>query len=132
MEMLAFPARPYGAANEGIRKRPSLRAWERDVEGLRTGDGRVLPPLLRIEIDRLRRRLVLILELIRELEIDRAHAEEAVEAADRMTGKITALRRVRGTGPNGFSVLGPRRGFLKISHPGSWMRTCEMYTAPFW
>ena len=90
---------------QGIRKRPSLRAWERDVEGLRTGDGRVLPPLLRIEIDRLRRRLVLILELIRELEIDRAHAEEAANAADRMTGKITALRRVRGIGENFAAVL---------------------------
>ena len=90
---------------QGIRKRPSLRAWERNVEGLRTGDGRVLPPLLRIEIDRLRRRLVLILELIRELEIDRAHAEEAADAADRMTGKITALRRVRGIGENFAAVL---------------------------
>ena len=90
---------------QGIRKRPSLRTWERDVEGLRTGDGRVLPPLLRIEIDRLRRRLVLILELIRELEIDRARAEEAADAADRMTGKITALKRVRGIGENFAAVL---------------------------
>ena len=90
---------------QGIRKRPSLRAWERDVEGLRTGDGRVLPPLLRMEIDRLRRRLVLILGLIRELEIDRAHAEEAADAADRMTGKTTALRRVRGIGENFAAVL---------------------------
>jgi transposase len=90
---------------QGIRKRPSLRAWERNVEGLRTGDGRVLPPLLRIEIDRLRRRLVLILELVRELEIDRAQAEEAADAADRMTGKITALRRVRGIGENFAAVL---------------------------
>jgi transposase len=61
--------------------------------------------LLRIEIDRLRRRLVLILELIRELEIDRAHAEEAADAADRMTGKITALRRIRGIGENFAAVL---------------------------
>ena len=90
---------------QGIRKRPSLRAWERDVEGLRTGDGRILPPLLRIEIDRLRRRLVLVLELIRELEIDRARAEEAADAADRMTGKITALRRIRGIGENFAAVL---------------------------
>src|SRR5208283_3205678 len=80
---------------QGIRGRPSLRSWERDMEGLRTGDGRVLPPLLRTEIDRLRRRLVLVLELIRELETDRAHAAEAVEAADTMVGKITALQRIR-------------------------------------
>ncbi len=30
---------------------------------LRTGDGRALPPLLQAELDRLRRRLVLTLEL---------------------------------------------------------------------
>ena len=90
---------------QGIRKRPSIRAWERDVEGLRTGDGRVLPPLLRTEIDRLRRRLVLILELIRELEIDRAHAEESADATDPMAGKITALKRIRGIGENFAAVL---------------------------
>ena len=32
---------------QGIRKRPSLRSWERDVADLRTADGRTLPPLLR-------------------------------------------------------------------------------------
>ena len=53
---------------QGIRGRPSLRSWERDVAALRTGDGRTLPPLLRAELNRLRRRLVLVLELIRELE----------------------------------------------------------------
>src|SRR5215212_1502075 len=53
---------------QGIRARPSLRSWERELTELRTGDGRTLPPLLRAELDRLRRRLVLILELIRELE----------------------------------------------------------------
>ena len=60
---------------QGIRERPSLRSWERDMEALRTGDGRALPPLLRSELDRLRRRLILVLELIRELEaeIGRAH-----------------------------------------------------------
>src|SRR5215208_853442 len=57
-----------------IRARPSLRSWERELTELRTGDGRTLPPLLRAELDRLRRRLVLILELIRELEAERAAA----------------------------------------------------------
>ena len=37
---------------QGIRGRPSLRSWERDIAGLRTGDGRALPPLLRSELDR--------------------------------------------------------------------------------
>ena len=59
---------------QGIRARSSLRSWERELTELRTGDGRTLPPLLRAELDRLRRRLVLILELIRELEAERAAA----------------------------------------------------------
>ncbi|HEX7563660.1 MAG TPA: transposase, partial [Bradyrhizobium sp.] len=59
---------------QGIRGRPSLRSWERDITELRTGDGRALMPLLRTELDRLRRRLVLILELVRELEAERATA----------------------------------------------------------
>ena len=61
--------------------------------------------MLRTEIDRLRRRLVLILELIRELEIDRAHTAEAADAADPMAGKITALQRIRGIGENFAAVL---------------------------
>src|SRR5947208_14301588 len=52
---------------QGIRKRPSLRSWERDLAALRTGDGREVPRHLRVELDRLRRRLVLTLELIREV-----------------------------------------------------------------
>ena len=68
---------------QGIRGRPSLRSWERDVAELRTGDGRALPSLLRTELDRLRRRLVLVLELIRELEAERAEAlAESAEATD--------------------------------------------------
>jgi transposase len=90
---------------QGIRGRPSLRSWDRDVAALRTGDGRDLPPLLRAELDRLRRRLVLILELIRELEDSRAQALNEAHVADKMVGKITALQRVRGIGENFAAVL---------------------------
>jgi transposase len=90
---------------QGIRGRPSLRSWERDVAELRTGDGRALPQLLRTELDRLRRRLVLVLELIRELEADRARALEAAEPTDTTIGKITALQRLRGIGDNFAAVL---------------------------
>ncbi len=76
---------------------------------LRTGDRRVLPPLLHAELDRLRRRLVLALELIRELETARAMAlmvaSEAVVADDVMAVKITALQRMRGIGENFSAVL---------------------------
>jgi transposase len=89
---------------QGIRKRPSLRSWERDVAELRTGDGRALPPLLEAELDRLWRRLVLILELIREVEAERA-AALAAAADDRIVQKITALQRIRGIGTNFSTVL---------------------------
>jgi transposase len=90
---------------QGIRARPSLRSWERDLAELRTGDGRALPPLLRAELDRLRRRLVLIQELIRETEAERAEALAAA-ADDAMAQKITALQRIRGVGANFAAVLG--------------------------
>ena len=62
---------------QGIRKRPSLRSWDRDLAVLRTGDGREMPSHLRAELDRLRRRLVVTLELIREVEAERDEAAEA-------------------------------------------------------
>ncbi len=89
---------------QGIRGRPSLRSWERDLAELHTGDGRALPPLLRAELDRLRRRLVLVLELIREVEAERADTL-AETAEDVMTQKIVALQRIYGIGMNFAAVL---------------------------
>lgn len=89
---------------QGIRGRPSLRSWERDMAELHTGDGRKLPPLLRAELDRLRRRLVLTLELIREIETERDEALTATSGAA-TTQKVTALQRIRGIGPNFAAIL---------------------------
>ena len=50
-ERLRIEARLF---TQGIRRRPSLRSWARNMAELRTGDGRALPPLLRSELDRLR------------------------------------------------------------------------------
>jgi transposase len=58
--------------------------------------------LLRAELDRLRRRL--ILELIRELEAERA-AALAAAPDEAMAQKITSLQRVRGIGANFSAVL---------------------------
>ena len=55
-------------------------------------------------MDRLRRRLVLVLELIRELEAERA-AATAAQADDGAIQKITMLQRIRGIGPNFAAVL---------------------------
>ena len=91
-------------ATQGVRERPSLRSWERDLAALRTGDGRPLPPHLRAELDRLRRRLVLTLGLIRELEAER-DAALAAEPRDAVGRKIAALCRLRGVGANFAAVL---------------------------
>ncbi len=89
---------------QGIRGRPSLRSWERDIVKLRTGDGRALPCLMQAELNRLRRRLVLILELIHEMEAERAKAL-AAKVDDAMTRKIADLQRIRGIGANFSTVL---------------------------
>ena len=89
---------------QGIRGRPSLRSWDRDLAALRTADGRVLPPLMQAELNRLRRRLVLILDLIREMETERAEVQAAT-ANDATVQKIMALQRIRGIGANFSAVL---------------------------
>lgn len=89
---------------QGIRGRPSLRSWERDIAKLRIGDGRALPCLMQAELNRLRRRLVLILELIHEMEAERAKAL-AAKGDDAMTRKIADLQRIRGIGANFSTVL---------------------------
>ena len=89
---------------QGIRKRPSLRSWDRDLAVLRTGDGRGLPIHLRSELDRLRRRLVMTLELIREVESERDEAAEATPQ-DQTCLTIAALGRIRGVGDNFAAVL---------------------------
>ena len=89
---------------QGIRKRPSLRSWDRDLAVLRTGDGRRLPIHLRSELDRLRRRLVMTLELIGEVESERDEAAEATPQ-DQTCLKIAALGRIRGVGDNFAAVL---------------------------
>jgi transposase len=91
-------------ATQGIRERQSLRIWERDVSALRTGDGRTLPPHLLAELDRLRRRLVLTMELIREVDAERVTTLAAApdEAASQ---KVTALQCIRGIGENFAAVL---------------------------
>ena len=64
-------------ATQGVRERPSLRSWDADMRALGTGDGRPLPTHLVAELNRLRRRLSLTLEMIRELDTVREQALEA-------------------------------------------------------
>jgi transposase len=91
-------------ATQGIRERPSLRTWERDLNALQTGDGRAMPQNLLAELHRLRRRLVLTMELIREIDAERA-AALAAAPDDAASQKVTALQRIRGVGENFAAVL---------------------------
>ena len=90
-------------ATQGVRKRPSLRTWAADLDALRTGDGRPLPPCLKAELDRLRRRLVMTLEMIREVEVAREQAMEAHDNPANQTAKV--LCKLRGLGGNFSAVL---------------------------
>jgi transposase len=88
---------------QGVRERPSLRSWQKDMEEMRTGDGHPIPPLLRVEVNRLRRRLVMTLQMIREVEAER---EQALQTQDDTASRtIPALRRIRGIGDNFAAVL---------------------------
>ena len=89
---------------QGIRERPSLRSWDRDLAALRTGDGREIPQQLKAELNRLRRRLVFTLELIREVEAERDASAE-VEPQKQASRQIAALCRIRGIGSNFAAVL---------------------------
>ncbi len=90
-------------ATQGVRARPSLRSWERDIALLKTGDGRDFPPLLATELNRLKQQLVLTMDLIRELEAQREAVLES--SADTASIKITLLRKIRGIGDNFAAVL---------------------------
>ena len=90
-------------ATQGVSRRPSLRSWDADLNAMRTGDGRSIPPLLKAELNRLRRRLVMTLDMIREVEIERQQAIEAQDDAASRT--VRALCKLRGIGDNFAAVL---------------------------
>ena len=96
---------------QGIRGRPSLRSWDRDIASLRTGDGRAIPRRLQAELDRLRRQLVLILALIREVDAERDLACRT-EPQEPVHSKITDLCRIRGIG-NNFAAMLAREVFCR-------------------
>jgi transposase len=85
-------------ATQGVEHfRPTRRDSEKQLNGLRTGDGRPLPPQLKAEIGRECRRLALVLEMIKEVEKERAAA-----ASD---AKTEMLAKLKGIGPAFATVL---------------------------
>lgn len=92
-----------------MRFRPSQRSWDADLAELRTADGRELPTFLRAELDRLKRRLALARDLIREMETVRSFALEDAPQ-DETSLKIEA---VNGGGKSRQSGAGISRRSLR-------------------
>ena len=93
-------------ATQGIYHFQPLRRdrWAR-LEGLRTGDGRELPPRLRQEIEREFKRLELVLEHIEAIEAERDAAVAEPAAGDGDAAKVKLLARLGGIGIELASVL---------------------------
>jgi transposase len=86
-------------ATQGIRTfKPMRKDWERQLEGVFTGDGRPLPPQLKTEIRRECRRLAMVLDMLKEVERER-DAGVASEA------KMGLLAKLQGVGPTFATVL---------------------------
>lgn len=83
-------------ATQRVPKRRSSRSWAAELEALRSGDGRPLPPRLKAELDRLRRRLMLTLDMIREVEAERDYAIGTDNSA--INEKVGTLCQRRGVG----------------------------------
>lgn len=89
---------------QGIRDfQPTRRGWEDRLEGLRTGDGRPLPPALKAEITRQCRRLWQVSEMIADVERERdaARAKQTAGAVD----QAAMLTRLVGIGDVSATVL---------------------------
>lgn len=90
---------------QGIRDfAPARRDWRKRLDGLRTADGRELPPRLRQEIERECRRLWLVVEMIAEVEAEQQQAARTVGTAAAET-QAAQLSRLRGVGPTTANVL---------------------------
>ena len=93
-------------ATQGVCDLPPLRRdrWRR-LAGLRTGDGRALPPRLAAELGRKLKRLELVLEMIAALEAERAAIVAAPAPAHPHAPKVQALARLKGIGAEFATVL---------------------------
>ncbi|WP_253187713.1 transposase, partial [Roseomonas sp. TAS13] len=93
-------------ATQGIHDHQPLRRDRRERLGaLRTGDGRVLPPCLRREIEREFLRLELVLEQIVTVEAERDAAVAAPATDDADVAKVALLARLGGIGTELATVL---------------------------
>lgn len=93
-------------ATQGIDDfEPLRRGRQERLSGLRTGDGRPLPPRLAAELARELQRLELVLALLAGLEAERDALVAAPAPAHPHAPKIKALARLKGIGPEFATVL---------------------------
>ena len=93
-------------ATQGVYDYLPLRRDRRErLAELRTGDGRVLPPCLRREIEREFLRLELVLEQIAAVEAERDAAVALPAADDADAAKVALLARLGGIGTELATVL---------------------------
>ena len=93
-------------AIQGIYDYEPLRSDRNaQLEGLRTGDGRVLPARLKAEILRELQRLELVLKMIAEIEAERDAIVTAAAPSHLNAGKIKALAHLRSIGPEFATTL---------------------------
>jgi transposase len=87
-------------ALHGIYDYRPLRADRKaQLEGLRTGDGRPLPPRLKAEIQRELQRLELVLRMITEVEAERDAIVKEAAPQHPNSGKIKVLAELSSIGP---------------------------------
>lgn len=84
---------------------PLRKDRRRQLEDLRTGDGRVLPPHLRAQICRVLDRLELLLDHIAVVERERDALVERVECEAKAPEPATMLCAIKGVGPEVAAVL---------------------------
>jgi transposase len=90
---------------QGIRDAMPLKpSFLSDLDKLRTGDGRALPPHLKDEIRRQHERLMLVHKQIKALEAESLAAHRAAPAAS-VEAKAVQLAQLRGVGPVIAQVL---------------------------
>lgn len=93
-------------AAQGIYDYEPLRRNRRDrLAGLRTGDGRPVPPRLAAEIERELTRLELVLAMIAQIEDERDAIAAAKASAHPGAAKVQALVRLKAIGPEFATVL---------------------------
>ena len=79
--------------------------WSKQLDDMRTGDGRLLPPNLRRQIERCFGRLVLLNEQIKSIERDRAEVVLHEASTFPCREKAVRLEQLKGIGANSAAML---------------------------